>query len=232
MLLSDVHENSSADGQKARSMKLFGYWRSSATYRVRIALALKELNYEYAPVNLLKGEQKSDAYLAKNPLALVPALETEDGAIIVQSLAIMEYLEEAYPSPSILPDDNIQRAQARAFATTLACEAQPFMNLRIQNYLKTEGGFDVAAMKAWLNQWPGGAMAAAEKMAAQTAGAYCIGDTPSIADCCLVPQWFGATRFGVDMSGFKRLNEIYERCIKHPAFEKAHPMNQPDAVKG
>ncbi len=213
-------------------MRLFGYWRSSATYRVRIALALKELDYEYAPVNLLKGEQKSDAYLAKNPLALVPALETDDGAVIVQSLAIMEYLEDEYPDKPILPSGATQKAQVRAFATTLACEAQPFMNLRIQNYLKTEGGFGEAAMKAWLNQWPGGAMAAADKMAAQTAGEYCIGNTPGIADCCLVPQWFGAARFGVDMSGFKRLNEIYERCLKHPAFIKAHPDNQPDAVKG
>ena len=213
-------------------MKLFGYWRSSATYRVRIALALKNLNYEYQPINLLKGEQHSEAYREKNPLALVPALETDDGAVIVQSLAIMEYLEEAFPTHSILPDDLIGRAQVRAIAATFASEAQPFMNLRIQNYLKTEAGLNEAALSRWLNQWPGGAMQAVEKMVQTTAGDYCVGNTPTMADCCLVPQWFGATRFGIEMSGFKRLNEIYERCLKHPAFEKAHPINQPDAVKG
>lgn len=213
-------------------MKLFGYWRSSATYRVRIALALKGLDYDYAPVNLLKGEQKSDEYLAKNPHGLVPALETHDGAILTQSLAILEYLEEAHPEPSILPKDAVARARSRAIAETLACEAQPFMNLRIQTYLKNEGGFDDAAMKAWLARWPGGAMAAAETLVWEAGGDYCVGDEPTIADCCLVPQMFAAQRFGVDVAGFERLNDINERCLKHPAFEKAHPSNQPDAVKG
>jgi len=213
-------------------MKLFGYWRSSATYRVRIALALKELDYDYEPVNLLKGEQKSPDYLAKNPTGLVPTLVTNNGDIIAQSLAIMEYLEDAFPAPSILPGDLAGRAHARAIAATLACEGQPFMNLRIQKYLKDEKSFDDDDMKEWLSRWPGGAMAAAEKMARDAAGDYCVGDTPSIADCCLVPQWFGALRFGIDISAMPRLNEIYERCLKHPAFEKAHPMNQPDAVKG
>lgn len=212
-------------------MKLYGYWRSSATYRVRIALALKELGYDYEPVNLLEGEQKTDAYLAKHPHGLVPALETGDGAVLTQSLAIMEYLEEAHPRPAILPKDLAARARARAIAATLACEAQPFMNLRIQTYLKNEGGFNEAAMEAWLDRWPGGAMAAVEKMVAE-ADRYCVGDQPTLADCCLVPQMYAAQRFGVDVSGFKRLNQIYERCLKHPAFERAHPLNQPDAIKG
>ncbi len=213
-------------------MKLFGYWRSSATYRVRIALALKGIDYDYAPVNLLQGEQRAEPYLAKSPLALVPALETDDGAVIVQSLAIMEYLEEAHPEPSILPGSAVARAQMRAIAASLACEAQPFMNLRIQKYLKEERGFDEDAMTDWLNRWPGGAMAAVEKIVERTGGDYCVGDVPTMADCCLVPQMFGAKRFNVDMSGMPRLNEIYERCLNHPAFEKAHPENQPDAVKG
>lgn len=213
-------------------MKLFGYWRSSATYRVRIALALKNLDYDYQPVNLLKGEQKSEAYLARNPLGLVPALETDDGAVITQSLAIIAYLEEAHPDPTLLPDGAAARANARSIALTLASEAQPFMNLRIQQYLKTQAGFDEAALKNWLNTWPGGAMAAVEKMLARMAADYCIGDTPGLADCFLVPQMYGAMRFGVDVSGFSKMNEIYERCQKHPAFEKAHPDNQPDAVKG
>ena len=213
-------------------MKLFGYWRSSATYRVRIALALKTLDYAYEPVNLLKGEQKSGAYLARNPLGLVPALEIDNGAVITQSLAIMEYLEEVPPSPTLLPADPVLRAKARAIAASIACEAQPFMNLGVQTYLKTEGNFDDVALKNWLEARTGAAMAAVEKMLAETAGDFCAGDAPTIADCCLVPQMFGAMRFGVDVSGLRRMNEIYERCSKLPAFEKAHPMNQPDAVKG
>ncbi len=213
-------------------MKLYGYWRSSATYRVRIAMALKGIDYDYEPVNLLKGEQKSPAYLAKNPNGLVPILITDDGAALNQSLAIMEYLEEAFPDPSILPCDPIARAKARAIAATIACEAQPLMNLRIQKYLKEEASLDDIAVNSWLNRWPGSAMAAVEKMTAETGGDYCVGDTPTIADACLVPQWFAALRFGIDLSGLTRLNEVYERCIALPAFEKAHPMNQPDAVKG
>ena len=210
-------------------MKLFGYWRSSATYRVRIALALKGLDYDYAPVNLLKGEQKTDAYRAKNPTGLVPSLATEDGAVLNQSLAIMEYLEETHPDPSILPGSATTKANIRAIAATIACEAQPLMNLRIQQYLKNEGGFDGDAVSAWLNTWPANAMGAVEDMLARTAGDFCVGDTPSMADCCLVPQMFAAQRFGIDISGFTKMNVVYERCQKHPAFEKAHPLNQPDA---
>lgn len=213
-------------------MKLFGYWRSSATYRVRIALALKDLDYEYHSVNLLKGEQREPAYLDKNPAGLVPAFQADDGAIIIQSLAIMEYLEDAYPQPSILPEDYAARGHARAIAATLACEAQPFMNLRIQNYLKNTLALNTDAVTAWLDHWPGGAMRAAEKMAAAHTGVFCVGDTPTIADCCLVPQMFGAARFGIDTSDMPRLTKINERCLELPAFEKARPENQPDAAKG
>ena len=213
-------------------MKLYGYWRSSATYRVRIALALKNLAYDYEPVNLLKGEQRSEAYLAKNPTGLVPTLATDDGALLTQSLAIIAYLEETHPDPSLMPGNPVARANARAIAMTLASEAQPFGNVRIQNYLKNERGFDEAAMKDWMNRWPGGAMAAVEKMLARTAGDFCVGDVPGLADCFLVPQMYAAKRFGVDVAGLTKTNEIFERCSKHPAFIKAHPDNQPDAVKG
>lgn len=212
-------------------MKLFGYWRSSASYRVRIALALKNIPYDYEPVNLLKGEQKSDLYLARNPLAVVPTLETNDGALITQSMAIMEYLDEAYPETTLLPGNSTARANARAIAQTIACEAQPFGNLRIQKYLRETGGFDDQAMSNWMNTWPGSAMKAAEKIIGRTGGDFCVGDTPTIADCVLVPQMFASLRFGVDISQMPRLNEINERCLKHPAFIKAHPDNQPDAVK-
>lgn len=213
-------------------MKLYGYWRSSATYRVRIALALKNLDYDYEPVNLLKGEQRSEAYLKKNPNGLVPSLATDDGALLIQSLAIIAYLEETHPEPSLLPGGAVARASARAIAATLACEAQPFGNVRIQKYLREERGFDDAAMKDWMNRWPGAAMAAVETMLARTAGDYCVGDVPGFADCFLVPQMYAALRFNVDVSGLKKMNEIYARCSKHPAFIKAHPDNQPDAVKG
>lgn len=210
-------------------MKLFGYWRSSATYRVRIALALKGLDYDYAPVNLLKGEQKTDAYRAKNPTGLVPTLATNDGAMLNQSLAIMEYLEETHPEPSILAGNAASKANIRAIAATIACEAQPLMNLRIQQYLKNEGGFDDDAVSAWLKTWPANAMSAVEEMLSRSAGDFCVGDTPSMADCCLVPQMFAAERFGIDTSSFSKMNAVYERCQQHPAFEKAHPLNQPDA---
>ena len=210
-------------------IKLFGYWRSSATYRVRCALALKNIDYEYHPVNLLKGEQTNEAYIARNPLGLVPSIEADDGAVIVQSLAIMEYLEDVHPTPSILPASPAARGHARAIAASIACEAQPFMNLRIQQYLKNDLGLDADAVKTWLNRWPGSAMAAAEKMVAAHGGEFSVGDTPSIADCCLVPQVFAAKRFGVDVSAMPRLTEIYERCIALPALETALPENQPDA---
>lgn len=213
-------------------MKLYGYWRSSASYRVRIALALKGIDFDYEPVNLLKGEQRSESFLARNPLALVPALETDSGDIIAQSLAIIEYLEDTHPSPALLPSDPVKRATARQIALTLACEAQPFMNLRLQQYLKADLSLDDDAVKAWLNRFVGSAMLAAEKIASTSAGDFCVADTPTIADCCLVPQMFGAKRFGIDTSSLKTLNAIFERCIQHPAFEKAHPENQPDAVKG
>ena len=211
-------------------MKLFGYWRSSATYRVRIALALKGIDYDYEAVDLLAGDQKSEAYLKTNPLGVVPALQVGDGPALVQSLAILEYLEEIRPEPSILPGDARARAASRAIAAMIACEGQPFMNIGIQNYLKAEHGFDDAAMAKWLNNSPRATMAAAEAMVAETAGDFCVGDAPGMADCCLVPQMFAAARFGVRIDDFKRLHEINERCLALPAFEKAHPKNQPDAV--
>lgn len=211
-------------------MKLFGYWRSSASYRVRIALALKSIDYDYEPVNLLQGQQRSPDYLSKNPNGLVPTLITDDGVAIAQSLAIMEYLEDLKPAPSIFPKEPAARARARAIAATIACEAQPFMNLRMQTFLKHEVHLDEKAMKDWLNRFTGAAMSAVEQMARETAGDYCVGDQPSIADCCLIPQWYGALRFGVDVSAFKTLQKITERCENHPAFEAAHPLNQPDAV--
>ena len=150
-------------------MKLLGYWRSSATYRVRIALALKGLDYDYQPVNLLKGEQSGAEYTKKNPQALVPTLVTDAGEEISQSLAIIEFLQETFPSPSVLPKTPILRAKARAIAAAIACEAQPFANLRIQKYLTETLGVSDEAKAAFLNRWPGGALNAVEAMACETA---------------------------------------------------------------
>ncbi len=211
-------------------MKLFGYWRSSATYRVRIALELKAIEYDYEPVNLLKGEQHSPVHLTRNPQGLVPAFETEEGGILTQSTAIIEYLEERYPERPLLPADAEGRAKARSIAAIIACEAQPFMNLRIQNYLKNEREFDAAAMNDWLQRWTGGAMASIEKLVAGDKGQFCVGDRPGMADAFLIPQVFGAMRFGIDLSGQPRILEIYERCNLMEPFIRAHPKNQPDAV--
>lgn len=213
-------------------MKLFGYWRSSATYRVRIVLALKGLAYDYQPVNLLKGEHAADAYRQLNPQALVPTLIADDGARLTQSTAIAEYLEEVFPAPSILPASPVLRAAARAIAAAIACEAQPFANLRIQKYLTEELRLDDAAKAAFLNRWTGGAMRAVETMVRETAGDFCVGDSPGLADAFLVPQIYAARRFKIDLAGCPTLLAIDERCQKHPAFAAAHPDNQPDAVKG
>lgn len=209
-------------------MKLYGYWRSSASYRVRIALALKALDYDYRPVNLVAGEQRSDAYLAVNPQGLVPTLITDEGERLTQSTAIIEYLEERYPERPLLPADTGARARARAIASICACEAQPFMNLRVQQFLKTAKSFDDAAIAEWLNLWVGGAMKTIESLMDGN-DAWCIGDAPSIADCFLAPQTYGALRFGVDLSATPKIMRLNEAYQKHDAFRKAAPGAQPDA---
>lgn len=213
-------------------MQLLGYWRSGASYRVRIVLALKGIDYLYRPVNLLKGEQRGADYLRKNPQALVPTLIADDGERLTQSLAIAEYLEETHPEPPILPRSPSLRAKARAVAAAIACEAQPFANLRIQTYLKEDLALGPEAVVDFLNRWPGGALRAVEAMAKETAGTYCVGDAPGLADAFLIPQLYAARRFRIDLSCCPTLLAIDERCQKLPAFAKAHPDNQPDAVKG
>lgn len=211
-------------------MKLFGYWRSSATYRVRIALELKGLEFAYEPVNLLKGEQRSPAFLDRNPQGLVPALETEEGHVLTQSTAIIEYLEERYPETPLLPADAERRAKARAIAAVIACEAQPFMNLRVQTYLKEECEFDATAMKDWLNRWSGGALASVEALISGEEGPFCLGDKATIADAFLIPQVFGAMRFGIDLGKLRRIVAVHDHCNALPPFARAHPQNQPDAA--
>lgn len=212
-------------------MRLYGYWRSSATYRVRIALALKKLAYEYNAINLLKNEQQSPDYLRISPQGLVPTLIDANGAQLNQSLAIIEYLEEAYPNPPLLPSSSTDRARARAIAAAIACEAQPFGNLRIMNYLRDEAGFGEEARRAFLNRWVGGALKAVDRMAREAAGRFCVGDAPTLADVFVVPQLATARRFSVDIAECETLLAIEENCARLEAFQRARPENQPDAVK-
>jgi maleylpyruvate isomerase len=213
-------------------MKLYTFFRSSASYRVRIALNLKGLDYEHAPIHLRRGggEQFSPAYKAKNPQALVPALE-DGGRPLTQSLAIIEYLEERYPEPPLLPKDPADRAAVRAMALAIACEVHPLQNLKVLNYVKGELKQDEAAANRWAQHWIALGLAALEQivLAAPKPGKFCFGDAPTLADLCLVPQLGNARRFGCDLSGIPTLVRIDAHCGTLPAFVKAAPENQPDA---
>jgi len=209
---------------------LYGYFRSSAAYRVRIALNLKGLAYRQVPVSLLKAEQRSADFLALNPQGLVPALQDGD-VLLTQSLAICEYLDEAYPATmALLPADPVQRARVRAVAQAIACDIHPVNNLRILNYLKTELDQDEAARHAWYRHWVSEGFAALEVQLAAAPGPYCFGEHVTLADVCLLPQVFNAQRFEVDMTAYPRLAAIAAALADLPAFADAHPARQPDAI--
>lgn len=211
-------------------MELYGYWRSSASYRTRIALNFKELEYNYLPVHLLKdgGQQHQRAYRQLNPNGLVPTLV--DGQVILhQSLAIIEYLEDKHPEPSLLPGSPRQRGAIRALALDLASELQPLINLRVQQYLKKELEVTDAQKQAWLDHWFAESFSAFEKNLEEVAGTYCVGDTFSLADVCLVPQVFSAQRFGIKLDDYPILMGVYERLVELPFVAAAHPSKQPDA---
>ncbi len=214
-------------------MKLYTYFRSSAAYRVRIALGLKALDYDAVPVHLLRGggEQLADAYRQVNPSALVPTLVDDNGVVIGQSLAILEYLEETRPNPPLLPADAAGRAHVRALALTLVADTHPLGNLRVLGYVKGELGQSDEAKLAWQRHWLREGLVTFDAMLARAAnpGAYCHGDTPTLADCCLVPQLFNARRFEVDLAPFPALVRIDAACAQLPAFQLAHPARQPDA---
>lgn len=209
---------------------LHNYWRSSASYRVRIGLELKGLAYEYVAVNLLESTQLGEAYRAKNPMAQVPTLEvTEaDGTVhaITQSLPILEYLDERFPSPPLLPSDPYLRARARGIAEAINSGIQPLHNLAVTKRLKALG-VDEAA---WTRDFIGTGLSRLTELVRVTAGAFCVGDAPTIADVCLIPQLASARRFGVDVSPFLELLAIEQRCLALPAFAAAAPDRQPDAV--
>ncbi|MFT6900888.1 MAG: maleylpyruvate isomerase [Colwellia sp.] len=216
-------------------MKLFGYWRSSAAYRVRIALHLKNIDCEYVPVHLVKngGEQHSEAYVELNPTHLVPTLidDTLDGELVLnQSIAILDYLESKYPQPALYPENIVDKAKVQALVLDIACEIHPVTNLRVQQYLVKTLGVDDANKSAWGPHWMCLGFAAFEEKLQKVSGKYCYGDHVTVADLCLVPQVYNANRFKVDMSAFPLINAIVERCNQLPAFIKAMPDNQEDAI--
>ena len=216
------------------SMKLYTYFRSSAAYRVRIALNVKGIDYDSIPVHLLQdgGQQLLPAYRAVNPSALVPALD-DDGAILTQSLAMLEYLDETRPAVPLLPGDALGRARVRALALAIACDAHPLTNLRVLKYLKNTLGLSDEAKQEWYRHWMAEGLAAVEALLAQGdpagTGLFCHGDSPTMADCCLVPQVFNAQRFAIDLAPYPRVARIHAHCAGLPAFVAAHPSRQPDA---
>ena len=210
---------------------LHNYWRSSASHRVRIALGLKRLDFEYVSVNLVHKDQHAEVYRARNPLAQVPTLEiTEDDGVkrtLAQSLPILEYLEERWPEVPLLPEDLYLRARTRMLAEIVNSGIQPLQNVSTTSKV-TEFGGDATV---WVSGFIAGGLAAFARTAAETAGAFCVGDAPTFADCCLVPQLASARRFGVDTAPFAALLEIEARCLALPAFASAAPNQQPDAVR-
>ncbi|TDR51852.1 maleylacetoacetate isomerase [Halomonas ventosae] len=210
---------------------LYGYFRSSAAYRVRIALNLKGLAYDQAPLNLVQGEQLAETNLARNPQGLVPSLITDEGVTLTQSMAICEYLDERYPEPPLLPEDITERARVRALAQVVACEIHPLNNLRVLKHLVGELGVDEETKLAWYRHWIAEGFQALESLLTAEAGTgdFCHGDTPSLADICLVPQVYNAERFECDLSAYPTIQRISANCRALPAFQQAAPEAQPDA---
>lgn len=209
-------------------MILHNYWRSGTSYRTRIALELKGLAYAQRGVDLRQGAQRSTNYLTLNPQGLVPALEV-DGAVLVQSPAILEWLEEAHPTPPLLPVDPVDRAHVRAMAAVVGCDIHPLNNLRVGKALREGFGADQAAVDAWAGRWIHAGFEALEALVATHGQGWCFGAAPTLADCYLIPQVYSARRFNVALDAFPRLLAIEAAAREHPAFVAAHPDNQPDA---
>ena len=209
-------------------MKLYTYWRSTTAYRVRIALNLKGISYDSVPVNLVAGEQSAADYAALNPGLGVPTLVLDDGTVLTQSMAILDWLDESHPDPALLPEGALDRARVRATAMVIASDIHPVNNLRVVGKLKSLGHSQADAV-AWMNDWMTRGFEAFAKLIDPDTP-FCFGDTPGLADICLVPQLYNAHRWGTDLSPFRRLTEIENRCLALPAFDAARPENQPDAT--
>src|SRR5215470_844778 len=226
--MDSVNKSENLNLQGRRAMKLHGYFRSSASYRVRIALNLKGLRADHLPHHLRKGEQCAPAYIAINPQGLVPTLESDTGAVLTQSLAIIEWLDETHPAPPLLPKDPLRRAKVRAFALALACDTHPVQNLKVLARLR-ELGLPEEQVTAWAGWANREGLSACEKLIADEPGPFCFGAAPSIADLCLIPQLGNARRFGVDVSAFPRLLKAEAAAMAMPAFANAAPDKQADA---
>jgi maleylacetoacetate isomerase len=212
-------------------MKLYTYFRSSASYRVRIALAYKGIAHEAAYVSLPKAEHQGDAFRGVNVQGLVPALE-DGGRVLIQSLAIIEYLDERHPEPPLLPNDPFERAYVRAVSQIIACEMHPLNNLRTLKYIRKAYKLDEEGVNTWYRHWIADGFAMLEGYLARErrSGTYCNGDAVSMADCCLVPQVFNAQRYNCELAPYPRTMRIFEDCMKLDAFASTQPMRQPDAT--
>jgi maleylacetoacetate isomerase len=209
------------------SFVLHSAWRATAPYRVRIGLALKGVAYDYAAVDLIAGQQREPAYRAVNPQGLTPALDIGD-RVLTQSLAILEWLEEAYPEPPILPKAPLDRAAVRAMAGIIACDIHPLNNTRVGRKLH-KMGVDQAGILAWTQGWIVDGFDALEPMVARHGAGFAFGDQPTLADCCLIPQVYSANRYEVDLTPWPAIRAVAEHAAGHPAFAAAHPNRQPDA---
>lgn len=212
-------------------MQLYSFFNSSTSYRVRIALALKGLSYNYKGINIRVGEQISQEYTELNPSKGVPVLVTDDGVILRQSLAIIQYIDDKYPKNRLIPVDALEKARVLEFSNTIACDIHPVNNLRILAYLKKVLDVTDLQKDEWYRHWATEGFNALESLVNRYGkGDYCFGDAPSLADCCLVPQIANALRFGCDLTNYPRLMAIYDKCQLHPAFQLAAPSQQPDYI--
>jgi maleylacetoacetate isomerase len=212
------------------ALVLHSAWRATAPYRVRIGLNLKGLAYDYVGYDLVAGEARQPGYTGLNRQGLLPTLETDDG-VLTQSLAILEWLEETHPEPPLLPASPRDRATVRAMADIVACDIHPLNNLRVGQALQRLGfAFGGPEQTQWIHGWIGAGFDALEPMIAEHAHGFCFGETPGLADCCLIPQLYSANRYGFDLAPYPAIRAVAERAAAHPAFAAAHPDRQPDAV--
>lgn len=212
-------------------MQLYSFFNSSTSYRVRIALALKGLDYQVLPVNLRQGEQRQATHLRVNPMGSVPTLVDDEGHSLSQSLAIIDYLDHLQPKPRLIPNDPLQRASVLEVSLAIACDIHPLNNLRVLKRLEETLGADQATRQAWYAHWVDEGMGGVEVLLQRMGqGPFCLGDSPSIADCCLVPQVANALRMGCQLSAFSRVMSCYLHCQELPAFQAAQPQRQPDYV--